>query len=366
MADSLPAGSSPAAELPSRPWVLIHSLVKPGHERRVQRWLQAIIVMVLGMIALGGITRLTGSGLSMVEWRPLFGTLPPLSEAEWLRVFAQYQASPQYLKVNQWMDLAAFKQIFFWEYFHRLWGRLIGLVVMLPLIVFTLLGWLRSKMVLRALLLIALGGAQGLVGWIMVQSGLVDQPIVAPLKLAAHLLLAMLVLSVTQWFMHDLTPRRDLWRTYSAPSTTLWATLAALIAMIFYGALVAGERAGFIYNTWPLMGDTWIADSVGNLPGVRDVIINPATVQFIHRWLAFVVLAMVALSLWRCQRIVDGILHVRLKFLLALTILQILLGIATLLAAVPVWLGVTHQVNGALLLMALVAVLHRARLINVD
>ena len=260
-----------------------HSPVSP----RVTQWLWSVYGMIFCMVVIGGVTRLTGSGLSMVEWRPLMGSLPPLSEAEWLRVFDLYKVSPQYQEVNHWMTLTDFKSIFFWEYLHRLFGRLIGLVFFIPWLYFTLKGHLTGSLRLRAFVALILGGSQGLLGWYMVKSGLVDQPEVSHFRLAAHLSLAFVC---GMWvFSLILTLTRPSLKKWQA-DRELYGFLALLILQIVYGAFMAGTRAGYLYQTFPDLNGSWIAPQWGMMsPWWKDLTSNPDSIHFIHRTLAWLV-----------------------------------------------------------------------------
>jgi len=331
----------------------------------VRTWLIAVYVMVFTMVLIGGITRLTGSGLSMVEWRPLMGALPPLSEAEWVRVFERYQLSPQYAQVNSWMELADFQKIFFWEYLHRLWGRLIGLVFFLPWVYFMARKRLSGAWARRTFIAFVLGGSQGLLGWFMVKSGLVDMPHVSHLRLAAHLSLAFFVGHYVLWLIYDLTwpDRGSKSKEPSAPSTRLtWAFIAVLSLQIVYGAFMAGTRAGFISSTWPDINGSMLPSEMGAMsPIAIDLIENLFTIHFIHRTLGYVVFAL-GLYLWR-QSISGAKNQVQRqagRLLAAICLTQVLLGIATVMMHVPTWVATLHQGGAYLLLTAAVALLHGA------
>ena len=222
--------------------------------RYISNWLFFTAFMVFSMAIIGAITRLTESGLSMVEWRPLIGALPPLSEAEWQRVFDLYRETPEYQKKNFGMDIDEFKTIFFWEWFHRLWGRMIGVVYALPLFYF----WLRKQIPdgykLKLFLGLILGGMQGVMGWYMVESGLIDRPSVSHFRLAAHLSLAFIIFGYLLWVAFDLREIRASEKTTFCLRRHGWTSLVLLAITIIWGAYVAGLDAGMVYNTWPLMG----------------------------------------------------------------------------------------------------------------
>jgi cytochrome c oxidase assembly protein subunit 15 len=328
----------------------------------VALWLFAVAGMIVVMVALGGATRLTGSGLSIMEWRPLTGWLPPLSEAEWNRLFSLYRTIPQYLEVNRGMSLAAFKEIFWLEYLHRVWGKLIGVVFAGGAITLALTGRLKRALWPRIGLLFALGGLQGLLGWFMVASGFfAHRTTVSPYRLTMHLGLAFLIFAAVLWTALDLLSRR---RGTPPPPRLRAAVHAAgglaLLTMLA-GGFVAGIRAGFSYNTFPLMDGALVPAGYADLsPFVLNPFENVAAVQFNHRLLATVTLAaaLVAAALaWRAGRPWRGPV-----LLLAGAIgLQYVLGIATLLAVVPVSLGTLHQTMAVLVLGAFVIAAHGLR-----
>ena len=308
--------------------------------------------MVFAMAVIGAITRLTESGLSMVEWRPLVGALPPLTEADWQKLFGEYRATPEFQKLNSWMSLDDFKGIFWWEYIHRLWGRLIGLVFALPLAWFWWKGrlapWLRPWLVLALLL----GALQGAVGWWMVASGLVDDPHVSHFRLAAHLGLAVLVYGLVLALAERLQPVPRL-------STPRWLRRLS-VALVFYvflvilsGALVAGLDAGLVYNTFPLMNDDWVPDEVKLAGDAMTFLSMPAAVQFLHRWFAMS-LAVAVIAFWAIARREPLAPSQRtpIDLLAGMAMVQVGLGILTLILQVPIGLAAAHQA-GALALFGL-------------
>lgn len=326
--------------------------------RSLVRWLDLVCLLILAMVLVGGVTRLTESGLSMVTWEPILGAVPPRNEAEWQMRFEQYQAYPEYNILNTRMTLGEFKYIYFWEYLHRLLGRLIGVVYALPLAWFFVRGIARGRLAGLLFLGLLLGGLQGVVGWWMVKSGLNENPHVSPFRLAIHLGLALFVLSFLWRLRLGLTGCER----QAAPAPfrrNAIALLLALVVQIFYGALTAGLKAGFLYNTFPLMGGRFIPPGFLRMsPAWLNVFENPAAVQWVHRSLAYIVLALALHVWWHGLRgAVTRVQRKTLHVIGSLTLLQFGLGIATLLLHVPVWLGVAHQVNAALLLLTAVTLL---------
>ena len=324
----------------------------------VADWLLFVAGLVFLMIVVGGITRLTESGLSIVNWEPVTGAIPPLTREQWEAAFEAYRQSPQYLEINRGMSLAEFKDIFFWEYVHRLLGRLIGLAFALPL------AWFAWKRAIprgygwRLILLLALGGLQGAIGWWMVASGLVDRPEVSHIRLAVHLLTALLIFGLLVWTALDLRALQGDQGARSAKVTTLaiW-TLSLLGLQFLFGAYVAGLEAGYAFNTWPLMGDEFFPSGTPMLePWLVNFVDNPIVVQFIHRWLAFAVAAAAVLLAAKAFRL--GFAGAGQLVLLAVAA-QILLGIATILTGVELWIGVAHQGMAALLLAAILFCAHK-------
>ncbi|EKV30182.1 Heme A synthase, cytochrome oxidase biogenesis protein Cox15-CtaA [Caenispirillum salinarum AK4] len=323
--------------------------------------------MVVFMACLGAATRLTDSGLSMVEWQ-VFTILPPLSQAEWQATFDAYRQSPQYLLQNAGMSLEAFKGIFWLEYLHRLWGRIIGVAFAVPFLVFLVKGAIDARLGLKLGGLFVLGGMQGLVGWIMVQSGLVDQPMVSPVKLAAHLGLAVLILGLL-WRL-----ALDLWleepgHALPPPARRLAAGARAFLIYVFVvilsGALVAGLDAGLTYNTFPLMDGDLVPDGLlMHAPWWVNHLDNITTVQFQHRVLATALVAF-ALGLaawaWRTGAALPRRARTAAAVLGALAVGQMALGIATLLAVVPLSLGVLHQLGALIVFLAAVTLVRLLR-----
>ena len=322
-------------------------------------WLFACCGLVYAMIIVGAITRLTDSGLSMVEWRPLMGALPPMSDGEWTRVFELYKQSPEYMKQNFWMELSDFKTIFFWEWFHRLLGRTIGLVFALPLLFFWVRRIIPQGYNLKLLGVFILGGLQGLMGWYMVKSGLIDQPDVSHYRLAAHLSLAFLIMAVLVWLGLSLKPleRRS--------DKTLFAhgilTLAVFIMTMFWGAYTAGLDAGLIYNeTFPKMGGTWLPDDIYQYePFWINFFETHGGVQFTHRWLAMGT-ALMVLGFWGHAALRKNMFPA-LHMLAAMIFVQFGLGMATLFSKVAIPLAALHQAGAVMVLILLVTCLRQLK-----
>lgn len=333
-------------------------------QRAVAVWLFVLCGMVTVMVALGGATRLTGSGLSMVEWQP-FTILPPLTEAEWLATFEKYRQFPEYQLKNAGMSLAEFQGIFWLEYLHRLWGRAMGVVFLLPFLWFVVRGAIDRPLAFKLGGLFVLGGLQGVVGWVMVQSGLVDQPMVSPVKLAAHLGLAFLILALMGRLALDLWLGEG--RTQVAAGARSFAAAARAFAayvflVVLSGALVAGLDAGLTYNTFPLMDGRLVPSGLHlHAPWWVNHLDNVTTVQFQHRLAAMTLVALaLGLAVWALRQ--GAVLPTRARtaalVLGGLAVGQMLLGIATLLLVVPLALGVAHQL-GALVVFACALVLVR-------
>ncbi|MEO0369763.1 MAG: COX15/CtaA family protein, partial [Pseudomonadota bacterium] len=306
------------------------------------------------------ITRLTQSGLSMVEWAPIMGVIPPIGDAALNRVFELYRLSPEYLKVNAGMSLDEFKFIFWWEYGHRVLGRFIGLIYFLPLLFFYFKGWIPRGWHLKLLLLFVLGGMQGLMGWYMVQSGLVDIPQVSQYRLTAHLGLAFIIYTLLFWFALDFL-RGERPHRQASPAYLKTTAIALLLVflMVLTGGFVAGTKAGHIMNTYPLMAGTLIPDGVLAMqPLWRNFFENAITIQFVHRWFAVVV----ALAIIACFYVARTQRFTTYTFwMLIALVLQFTLGVAALLWKVPLALGALHQACAVLLLSSLIMVVHVAR-----
>ncbi len=342
---------------------------RPGSaDRAIGLWLLGCCAMIFAIVVIGGATRLTHSGLSIAEWKPLMGVLPPLSEAEWQRVFGLYQTSPEYRAVNQGMSLAEFQGIFWWEWFHRLFARLIGVVFLVPFLWFWAKGHVSRALMSRLVGLLLLGALQGVVGWLMVASGLVDRPSVSHYRLAAHLSMALLIFTLMLWqALSLLQPEARSGTWAAAPRLRGHLVLALVLALVtvVWGAFVAGLHAGLIYNSFPLMNGSFLPEEAwAYQPALINFLENPATVQFCHRWLAVTTGAVV---LAYGLRFSIGALPVSpetrsiARMLVLMVVVQIALGITTLLLAVPVSVAVTHQAGAFILVGLLIWALHDLR-----
>ena len=329
----------------------------------VQFWLYTIALMVMLMVLIGGLTRLTDSGLSMVDWNPIMGAVPPLDQQDWETAFQQYKQYPEYKLRNMGMSLSEFKFIFMMEYIHRLMGRLIGLVFFLPFIFFLYKKWLGKKAIWQGILLFVLGGLQGFAGWYMVKSGLVDIPRVSPYRLTLHLGLAIGILSLCLWYAWDLKNHFNPGQggNFKHLVTPAWGLLILIGLQITGGGFVAGLKAGFMFNTFPTMNGAWVPPSLWTLsPWYLNFLQNPVAVQFIHRWMAVLVGAAVIFFWIRTTRKPDHEpLHWNLHLLGTLVIVQILLGVTTLLTVVAVPLAAAHQVVAVLLWSAMLMICHK-------
>lgn len=331
----------------------------------VRTWLYCLAGLVILMVAVGGATRLTGSGLSITEWRPVTGAIPPLGDAGWAAEFARYRDSSQYENLTRGLTLSDFKFIYWWEWSHRQLGRLIGLAFVLPLAWFYWTGAVRARLALALLGIGALGALQATVGWIMVASGLEPGMIaVAPVKLTLHLLIATIILGLLVWTAAGLgRERRE--AAPGAAARLAVGLLALIVVQIALGGLVAGSKAGLTYNTWPLM-DGRIVPPAETLfvvrPWFENLVDNPALVQFNHRLTAYLVVALAlwgAVSAWRAGS--DRPAAGRAAALAGIALAQMVLGIATLLLAVPLWAGLAHQLL-AMVLLAMASVHARVSL----
>ena len=347
-------------ELPAKS-AIGSSRSRDADRRLVSGWLFVMCGLIFVMVALGGATRLTGSGLSIMEWAPLSGILPPLGEAEWQRLFALYQRIPQYALLNQGFGLDGFKQIFWLEWAHRLWGRLIGLAFLLPLL---FLMWKRAiprSMVPRMVLLFVLGGLQGAVGWFMVASGFFpESTAVSPYRLVVHLTLALVLYGAILWTALSVgRPVGDI----AAPRSLriLAGVTATLVSLtIVAGGFVAGLRAGLVYNSFPLMDGQWVPEGYAQLqPLLRNLTENVAAVQFNHRLLATLTTVVAVATLvdgWR-----SGVARGAVAALACAVAVQYALGVTTLLWVVPPGLGTAHQAVAVLVLTTSLVLLHRLR-----
>jgi len=337
-----------------------------ANARPVAAWLFVCCALVFAMIVVGGVTRLTHSGLSIVEWQPIVGTIPPLSEADWQGVFAKYQQTPEFRMVNHAMTLAEFKGIYWWEYAHRLLGRAIGAVFLLPLLVFALRRRIPRPLSWKLAVIFVLGGLQGALGWYMVKSGLVDDPRVSQFRLTAHLALALMIFAAMFWIGLSLVFPRSAPATVQQRAARRWAFAVAMLVfvMAMTGGFVAGIRAGFAYNTFPLMNGSVVPPEIFMIdPWWKNFFWNMATVQFDHRLLAWVLAIVVPLLWWKLRRTpgLPSRAGNGATLLFGLLALQIALGISTLVLAVPLPLAAAHQAGAVLVFAAALNVAHALR-----
>ena len=321
-------------------------------DKSVIIWLLTGCTLIFLMVVIGGITRLTESGLSMVDWKLFMGMVPPLNEQDWIETFNQYKQFPEYKEVNFMFTLEEFKAIFFWEYLHRFIGRVLGMVFIIPFVYFLITKKITGKLIKQTLIILSMGAFQGFIGWWMVKSGLVDNPDVSHYRLAIHLIAAFLTFAYTFWVALSL-----IYKDTERPNVLFyrkWITVLFVVTIIqiIYGAFVAGLNAGFIMNTYPKMGDSWFPDSIIAMkPLWINFIDGISGVQFVHRILAHVVVALVLFLLLKSSKFeLSKIQKNSLIALLVIVFTQFMLGVFTLLYGVPVWLGVTHQVGAFLLL----------------
>jgi cytochrome c oxidase assembly protein subunit 15 len=347
------------ADRPVSPTTSAGSGVAARANRHVAAWLLICCALVFAIVVVGGVTRLTHAGLSITEWQPIVGTLPPMSDADWDSAFSKYQITPEYRQINKGMALPEFQRIFWWEYFHRLLGRLVGFVFLVPFLWFLARRKIPHGYGARFAVIFALGAAQGALGWYMVKSGLVDDPRVSQFRLTAHLGLAFLIVAAMFWAaMSLLSPRHAEPGSAgtAAASTRFWtAAVASLVFLqVLSGGMVAGIRAGFAYNTFPLMNGTLVPPEIMALdPAWKNFFYNMATVQFDHRLLAWILALAVPLLWWNVARArhLPRTARAGAHVLLAMLVAQVSLGILTLVHVVPVPLAALHQA-GALLLFA--------------
>jgi heme a synthase len=337
--------------------------------RILRLWLYAVAALVLAMVLVGGATRLTESGLSITEWKPVMGVLPPLDERAWQAAFKAYQAIPQYRALNIGMSLAQFKTIYWWEWTHRLLGRLIGAAFLLPFLWFLWRGWVAPALRPRLWLIFALGALQGAVGWWMVASGLAGRIEVSQYRLATHLIIAAGIYVALLWTASTLPriaaePRRQNGQIFASARIRVGAVvlLCVIVLQIYLGALVAGSRAGYIYNTWPLIDGSVVPQLsalFSEAPCWRNFFENALTVQFDHRMVAYLIFfGVLAHAIDAARSSADGRVRAGAFALAGAVLLQVALGIATLLLRVPLPLALLHQ--GAAMLVLTAATLHAA------
>ena len=334
--------------------------VRPATPRpaALSRWLRAVALLVIMVVAVGGITRLTESGLSITEWKPVSGVLPPLTEAGWQAEFEKYKQIPEYREINAGMSLAAFKGIFFWEWLHRILGRLVGIALLVPLAFFAWRRAIPAGYGARLLGLAALVGLQGAIGWWMVASGLVDRTDVSHFRLSLHLLTALFLLAALVWTARDFAlMARDPAAVRPRLTGVAWAVIAILFVQLLLGAWVAGLNAGYIASTWPSMNDHFVPEGIDWTRGAWFAFTNdPFLIHFLHRWwswAAAIALLLLARTLGRRGARTGALL------LTLVVAAQMTLGILTVVTGVSMWIAVLHQVTGAILVATTAASLHR-------
>ena len=330
--------------------------------KKVIYWLLTGCGLIFIMVVVGGITRLTHSGLSISNYKLISGTIPPIGEAEWQEAFELYQQYPEYQKLNNHFSLQDFKDIYFWEWLHRVIGRFIGLVFFLPFVYFLITKQLSKSTIRKSIILLIMGGFQGFLGWYMVKSGLVDNPDVSHYRLSAHLTTAFLTFAYTFWVALDLMfpNKKDI---NTKLRNLIRIALVILIVQIVYGAFVAGLDAGFIHNHWPLMNESkFIHETVyiEQNPLYKNFIEGKSGVQFVHRIIAYLVVISIGLIWFKSKKITLTAWQQKgINWLLLLVTVQFVLGVSTLVLHVPVWLGVAHQIGAFFLLSAMTFTLHR-------
>ena len=328
------------------------------HDRQIAYWLFFCAAVIFGMILLGGVTRLTSSGLSMVDWKPIMGVIPPMTQADWQEMFLKYQQFPEYQKINVGMSLEDFKPIFMYEYLHRVLGRLIGVIFIVPFLFFYFSRRIKTGLTPKLVIMLVGGGCQGLLGWYMVKSGLVDNPHVSQYRLTAHLGAAVLIYGFILWTAFGLVLTA---RAQPVELQRFSIGLSALIyLMILSGGLVAGTHAGNAYSTWPLMGDSFVpAGLYAMTPAWLSAFEDITTIQFNHRMFAYLIVALVVAFAIRAFRSgIVGRLKVGIFCLIGLLGMQVTLGISTLIFYVPIPVAAAHQVGAVALLTASLFISH--------
>ncbi len=319
-------------------------------------WLSLIFILVIAMIVIGGITRITDSGLSMVEWRPILGFLPPLNNQEWERVFDLYKNTPEYSYYNKGMVLSEFKFIFFWEYFHRLWGRLIGILFIIPFIYLYFIKKLNKFLTLRLLIILFFGGLQAFIGWWMVESGLHDRPDVSQYRLAIHFGNSLLILFLIYWLILDLKNSKS-----KIKFDLNLIVFTIIFITIIAGSFVAGMDAGLMYNTYPLMNESFFpSDYLSS--GLLDPFENPGSAQFHHRHLGLI--SLVAIIIFFIKNFSTKKVLLELFFLIILIIAQFLLGVYILLNYVPNLNASLHQIGAILIFLTMIKIIHTVNIKN--
>lgn len=337
------------------------------NSRPVAIWLYIGVGMLVIQVLLGGLTRLTGSGLSITEWQPLLGAFPPMNEAAWQKAFDGYKQIAQYKYVNNHFTLSDFKFIFFWEWLHRDWARLIGFVFIIPFIYFIVKKKISRDMINPMIILFLLGGLQGAIGWIMVKSGLNDENLyVSHIRLAVHFISALVLLCYLLWFALKISvPPTEILKVPSLKRLNIWLLVLVTVQLV-YGAFMAGLHAALVANTWPDINGTWVPAGMFSQGGfLTDIAHNPITIQFIHRGLAYLITILIAVWWWKSAATPTNSLLHGIRYLpLLLVLLQVLLGVLTLLNSqvkIPITYGILHQGVGMLLLLSLVWTLFLSR-----
>lgn len=339
-----------------------------GVNKQVVRWLYFGVFMLMVQILLGGITRLTESGLSITEWKPITGTLPPLNTADWQLEFDKYKNTDQFKYIHSDFTLSDFKSIFFWEWFHRTWARLMGLVFLIGFFYFLVKKRFKTEMIVPFIILFTLGIVQGAIGWIMVQSGLVPEKMfVGHIQLAVHFMAALILLCYTLWFALSVSiPKNKLIVNKSLRQFT-FVILGLLFFQLIYGAFMAGLHAAIAAPTWPTINGKWIPDYVNELtPAWKNILDNKIAVQFIHRGLAYILLLLVFTWWWKIRKVNGSRLFQRARHIpFVLILLQVVLGIFTVVLSPYgnnlVWFGVAHQLVAMLFLMSMILMVYCIR-----
>lgn len=342
----------------------MENLIQERNNKQVGTWLLLGVAMIIVQVLIGGITRLTESGLSITEWKPITGALPPLNDVAWQAEFDKYRTTDQFKYVHQYFSLSDFKFIFFWEWFHRLWARLLGVVFLIGFVYFIIKKKFTKQMITPMVVLFLLGAMQGLVGWVMVKSGLVPEKFyVGHVELTTHLMAAIILLGYTAWFAYSLFPSMRLKVEQQNIRNYLYFILAILIVQLAYGGFMAGLKAAVSAPTWPDINGSFIPSSMSDLsPWAQNLINNPIAIHFIHRSLAYLLIIIVALFYVQSRKIIHHLLFKKWSnVLMVLFLIQVLLGVLTVLNATNkialVWLGVSHQFVAMIIVLCLVALL---------
>ena len=329
---------------------------------RVSIWLYSGCFLIFLMVVIGGITRLTGSGLSITEWKPIMGSIPPLNDHDWQAAFEKYKQIPQFQKINAHFEMDDFKSIYWWEFIHRQLGRLIGLVFFIPFLYFLLTKQMDKSTIRKTFFLFLLGGLQGFLGWFMVSSGLVERTSVSHIRLAIHLVTAFITFGFTFWYALELSRPNSKEESKSSASIVNWI-FSILIVQIIYGAFVAGMHAGKMYNTFPLMDGQIIPSGISTLdPQVLNLINNPVTVQFIHRMFAYILFFLIVKVWWSSRKMgMNSDQRKAMNIVLLAVSVQFLLGVLTLLTKVDITIASLHQVGAFFLFSSMIYLLFRFR-----